>query len=144
MNALRGGHAGAAGGTGTALARVPSAPAGRSWFESLAEWVKRWMWRGQLGRWLGEQHARYLRELFHMFERGDFDAALRHAIPASKSSEGDSDASLALMPPSARSSLALGTHRARARSVGLGEQLHGHLRDVLSSAVSMNRMIASS
>lgn len=134
LNAFRGARAGATSGTGTELARVPSAPEGRSWFESLAEWVKRWMWRSQLGRWLGEQHARYLRELFHMFERGDFDAALRHAIPASKSSEGDSDTSLALMPPNARSSLALGTRRARARSVGLGERLHGHLRDVYRRA----------
>lgn len=118
--------------TGTELARAPSAATGRSWFQSLTEWLKRRIWRGQLGRWLGQQHARYLRELFSMFERGDFDAALRHAIPASKSSGGD--ASLALMPPSARASLELGARRGGGRRVGLGDLLHEHLRDVYRRA----------
>lgn len=115
-----------------ALARPSQASSGRSWFRAFSEWFKRWLWKGQLGRWLGQKHARYLTQLLRMFERGDYDEALRHAIPTSK--HGSGNATLSLLPPSARASLELGARRGSGGGLGVGPELFGHLREVYRRA----------
>src|SRR5690606_1366062 len=63
--------------------------------------------RTRLGRWLGDAHGRYLGELFDMFERGDLDAALRHAIPLGGPTQSGT-VSLAKLRP--RGELSIGAH----------------------------------
>ena len=60
--------------------------------------------RTGLLRALGRRHAQYLQRMLAMFERGDFDAALRHAIPLADHAD-DAPKPLSLASPRARSEL---------------------------------------
>ena len=76
---------------------------------------------------IGRRQARYIARMMEMFERGDLDDALRHAIPLG------GDAAELLAPafrlPLARLKLSISPQRTRiTSSIGMGEDLLGELR----------------
>ncbi len=81
------------------------APPGRSavgrWLDRITEWLT----RAGLGLIVGSWHQRYLDRLLGMFESGDLQDALRHAIPLGT---GAPSAGAALRPPSPRDRLEFG------------------------------------
>lgn len=84
LSSAWGGRARSAG-TGAA---APSAPATRGQSEQrrrgFRDFLARALWSSKLARLIGRQHARYLSKVLAMFEDGDLDGALRHAIPLAK------------------------------------------------------------
>jgi len=90
-------------------ASTGSRPAGLSWFDRLRNRVATALWKRRLGMALGRRHAAYVRRVLEMFDRGDLENALRHAIPLGGESK---DEQLALGMPRPRQSLAL-TYGAR-------------------------------
>ena len=79
----------------------------------------------QLHRALDFRQAAYLRRMLRMFEDGQLDEALRHAIPL-----GDGRQSLgeALAPPRRREHLGLGPQAGPGRSLACAASLQEHLR----------------
>lgn len=132
------GDAATAAGT-RAAARTPAPAVGKS--SSTASGLRERMarvvpqrWRGWLARLsltsglaglLGRQHAAYLRRMLEMFEGGDLQDALRHAVPL-----GDGQDSLGQMLGrlSARSDLRLAGQRRAHASIQLGNDLQAHLQ----------------
>ena len=68
-------------GTGAGLSATdPGAP--RRY--ALRDFLAPALWSSKLANLIGRQHARYLARMLAMFDDGDLDAALRHAIPLGK------------------------------------------------------------
>jgi hypothetical protein len=67
-----------------------------SWLARLRARIAAAVWRSALGRVLGRAYAAYLQKTLDLFERGDYDAALRHAI----SIGGDEPGGLGLLATS--------------------------------------------
>ena len=78
----------------------PAEPQGPGALEQLKEWMLRNTLLGQL---VGQRKGDYLRHLFELFEQGNLDEALRHAIPLGK--DLDARAKLALGVPGPRETL---------------------------------------
>ncbi len=97
-------------------------PAWRRWLDSLA--LTR-----QVGRLFGRQQAAYLRRMMEMFESGDLQQALRHAVPLG---DDPSAASLgqALGVPRPREDLALDKPRGPSTHLDFGTGLQSHLRQL--------------
>ncbi len=87
------------GGSGTAIASAPAAP---SWWTRLRARLAEAAWRSRLGDALGRRHAEYLRRMLEMFDQGDLEQALRHAIPMGGGDDGPRQ--LGLSPPRPRAS----------------------------------------
>ncbi len=132
-----------AGSTSTATTPVQlpgrvAGPASPSFWDRLSGRIKRWIWRSHVGTWLGRKHALYLSELFELFERGDFENALRRALPTSKKA-GSGDDMVLLPPGTFRTSLDLGTASGSGGAVGLGPELFGQLRQTYRRAFAKLR-----
>ena len=81
----------------------------------------------RLANLVGRRHARYIAQMMEMFERGDWDNALRHAIPMGK--EGDAADNPFLGRLMARKDLNISAQSAGASSaIGFGEELSTRLR----------------
>nr|WP_254330038.1 bpX6 domain-containing protein [Corallococcus exiguus] len=78
----------------------PAEPEGPGALEQLKEWMLR---NTPLGQLVGRRKGDYLRHLFELFEQGNLDEALRHAIPLGK--DPDARAKLALGVPGPREEL---------------------------------------
>ncbi|WKB53372.1 bpX6 domain-containing protein [Eleftheria terrae] len=90
------------------------------------EWLARLAVASQLARVLGRQQAAYLRRMMDLFERGELNEALRHALPL-----GNEAGSLgqAFGTPGRRQTLDLGRQAAlAAASIHLGDHLQERLR----------------
>lgn len=86
----------------------------------------------RLSRAVSRHHATYINKLREMFETGDFDGALRHAIPLAEG--GPRRFPLRSFPP--RQDLTVRPERSRPWSVaGLSPELHGELRRLYREAV---------
>lgn len=111
-----------------------SQPAPLSWLDRLRERVAAALWNSRLGTALGRRHAEYLRRVLEMFDRGELEDALRHAIPLG--GEGG-DARLALGVPRPRASLAL-TYGARGTSslIPVADVAMAMMRDRYRAAAS--------
>ncbi len=89
-----------------------------------------------LGRLIGKQQAEYLRKILDLFERGDLEQALRHAIPLG----GEADGLLKSLPPSLftprpRADLSLTAGRVpAATALGVSPDLHDLLRSLYRRA----------
>lgn len=83
---------------------TPAVPQGPSPWDRLSDWMMR---NTQLGEWARKRKAEYVRRLFDMFEEGNLDEALRHAIPLGK--ELSENAREALGMPGPRAQLTLQT-----------------------------------
>lgn len=75
-----------------------------TWLERVRTRFAAALWKSRLGLALGRRHAAYLRRMIELFDRGDLDQALRHAIPLGG---GDSDGRLDIGVPRPRESLSL-------------------------------------
>ncbi len=81
----------------------------------------------RIARLIGIRQGAYIGRLLRMFERGDLDEALRHAIPLR--GPGGLDDLLALGMPRPRESLAISAHPpASGGSIGLGPELYGEMQ----------------
>ncbi|KPC53757.1 bpX6 domain-containing protein [Amantichitinum ursilacus] len=122
-----GDNAGAASGAAPAQAQrtVPPRAAAKDARQPWRDWLARIAMTTRLSRALGLRQAAYVRRMMAMFEKGDLDAALRHAIPL-----GAHGASLgqAFGTPSARQNLDLRAANGAAASFNLGEDLNVYLR----------------
>ncbi len=115
------GRGGARTGPGTALAvREDERPPGRSWLSALSRGLGtlalRLLVASRMAHVVGRRQAEYLSRMLDMFERGDLDAALRHAIPLGGEGGGE-PAPPALGTPSPRRDLAIAPARLAAASM---------------------------
>lgn len=81
----------------------------------------------QLSRLLGMRQAQYLQRMMGMFEDGNLEEALRHAIPLGGEM---SELPHALGTPTARQALDLRAGMSAHSSIGIGHDLQSHLRQV--------------
>lgn len=109
---LGAGASGAGWGEGTAApaATVQGRPAGRTWLSRFSRKLhmlalQALVW-SRLVRVVGRRQAEYLSRMLDMFERGDLDAALRHAIALGGETEGE-PAPPGLGTPTPREDLAI-------------------------------------
>lgn len=96
--------------------------------QPLREFLARALWSSKLAGLIGRQHARYLARMLALFDDGDLDAALRHAIPLGKGLDS-SNLRLPLWAPSPRNDLSISPQRQPGgTSLGVGDDLFGYLR----------------
>jgi MoxR-vWA-beta-propeller ternary system domain bpX6 len=89
------------------------------------DWLARLAITSQVARLLGRRQGAYLRKMLELFDNGDLDEALRHAIPLG----GDGpNLGQAFGTPSARKDLALSRQLGGRTSISLGQDLNAHLR----------------
>lgn len=98
----------------------------------LASWLRRQIWRSHLGRVFGAAQSRYLGQMLALFERGNLEEALRHAIPTSK--VGGSGGAPRLLPSGPRANLDMSGVRLSGGSIGLSPDLFAHLRATYEAA----------
>ncbi len=88
----------------------------------------------RLASWVGRRQAEYLAKTFDMFDSGDLDEALRHAIPLGQGS--DKPTPIALGVPSPRADLTIQASRGGATStMGFGGDVFEALRTRYRQAV---------
>lgn len=106
----------------------PPRPATPSEPGRLRRWLGRIVLGSPLAQLIGRRQAKYIEETLRMFERGELDDALRHAIPFS--SLPGAQAPHALDVPSARDSLELSPRvgAGPTSSIGLGTELYEHFK----------------
>ncbi|MEY4561165.1 MAG: hypothetical protein RLZZ618_442 [Pseudomonadota bacterium] len=93
-------------------------------------WLARLAITSQVSRLLGRRQAAYVRKMMALFESGQLDEALRHAIPLG----GDLNAlGQAFGVPNARDDLSLSHQPGASLGIQLGEDLDAHLRRLYRS-----------
>jgi hypothetical protein len=93
----------------------------------------------RLARVLGRRQAAYLGKMMDMFERGDLDEALKHAIPLGDLSSLTQQPALGV--PSPRNNLSILPWQGQSsRSIGLGSDVMAYLVQLYRS--SFNRLVA--
>lgn len=107
-------------------------PAGRSWLSAVARGLHvmalRMLVWSRLAHVVGRRQAEYLSSMLDMFDRGDLDAALRHAISLGGDAGGE-PAPPALATPSPRKDLAISPARhAGGPALYSGPNLYEELR----------------
>ena len=105
----RGGHRGSGGGRRSTKRTLPEASPFEALTRGLRMFAARLLAWSRLSRLVGRRQAEYVSRMLDMFERGDLDEALRHAIALGEESERD--AGPALGAPSPRRDLAISPHR---------------------------------
>lgn len=91
------------------------------------QWLARLAITTQLSQLLGRRQAAYMRKMLDLFESGQLDEALRHAIPLG--ADGQS-LGQAFGTPSARGNLSLNQNAGAATSINFGADLDAHLRQL--------------
>jgi hypothetical protein len=112
--------------------RPPSGPQPvKSSRPSFSEVWRRYLLLSQLGRLIGRRQARYLQKMVKMFEQGDLDQALKHAIPLSDLRDALERQNSALGTPKARDNLDIEFQRQRSNSaIGLSHDSESLLRQL--------------
>ncbi|ANH73816.1 hypothetical protein ACS15_0121 [Ralstonia insidiosa] len=107
--------------------RTISARAGQRLPQRWRDWLARAALFTRVSNLLGRQHAAYLRRMMALFEDGQLDEALRHAIPlgGEQGSLGQSFAAL-----QARRDLALSRQLGTGPSVHLGDEIGNYLKQL--------------
>lgn len=101
-----------------------TAQSGRSHWR---DWMARLAITSRLSRLLGRQQAAYLGRMLKMFDDGDLEQALRHAIPLG----GDAQSlGQAFGTPGPRSDLSLSGSLGQSSSINLGNDFEAHLRQL--------------
>ena len=114
----------------------PGQPKTNGWLTRLG---LRLLHTSRLTQLLGRRQAAYIGKMMDMFERGDLNEALKHAIPLGDLSSLDQQ--LALGVPSPRDSLSISPwHGASSRSIGLGTELMAYLTQLYRA--SFDRLVA--
>jgi hypothetical protein len=121
------------GNSGKAPSISPQQPVNRepSFAEKLSAKMRQWAARvlvaTKLSHIVGQKQAQYIARMMDMFERGDIQEALRHAIPIDGLASGLSKPALSV--PTARDNLSLSPYQTRAgSSIYMGDDLLGELR----------------
>jgi hypothetical protein len=115
---------------GTARERTPG-PLGKT-ATALQGLFTRMVVASRLSRLVGRRHAAYIQRMMEMFEQGDLQEALRHAIPLSA---GEALRGLPLRPPSPRPDLRIRPGKPRNRhSVNLAPDLYTELQRIYRQA----------
>lgn len=110
--------------------RIPDAP-GRA-VVALQSLLSRMLVASRLSRLVGRRHAAYIQRMMEMFEAGDLQEALRHAIPLSA---GEALRGLPLRRPAPRSDLRIQLGKPRSRtSVSLAPDLYTELERIYRQA----------
>ncbi|WP_460141665.1 bpX6 domain-containing protein [Pseudomonas sp. S2_E01] len=111
-------------------AQPPLAPRATRVQHKPATW-RRWLTRltlhSRLSGLYGKRQAAYMRRMLEMFENGDLEEALRHAIPLGN---GQSSGEQEFGTPQRRQELAINQHRGPSRSMMFEEDLESHLRQI--------------
>lgn len=96
--------------------------------------------RSRLARVLGRKHERYLRKMLEMFESGDYDEALRHAIPLG--GQGTTKPGLPLSVPERRGELKIvpAAPAGSGSSLPVVDDLYEHMRRLYRQA--FERLVA--
>lgn len=110
---------------------LPARRAGTVRPQRWRQWLVRLAVTSRLSHWLGRQQAAYLRRMLRMFDEGDLDDALRHAIPLG--GEGGS-LGQAFGVPGRRADLGLKRQPGAATTMHLGDDLENHLRRLYRQA----------
>jgi hypothetical protein len=93
----------------------------------LRQWAARMLVATKLSHIVGKRQAQYVYRMMEMFERGDIQEALRHAIPIDGMASALSRPALSV--PTARASLTISPHQTRAgSSLFMDDDLLGELR----------------
>jgi len=104
-------------------------------WDRLGRWLNNTLWKGALGNLLLKRHAQYLHKVMELFEGGNLEEALRHAIPLGRGGGGPATHT-PLGLPGARQDLRIGARaRAGGGALGLAEDLFGHLERLYRNAV---------
>jgi len=98
-----------------------------SLLDRFSNYLKTSLWKSRMGQWLGQQHSKYLEELFNLLNQGSFEEALRRAIPAHNRSSGG-QAAPPVLPFGRRDHLELGAAQGSGGTLGLEEALYAQLR----------------
>jgi serine/threonine protein phosphatase PrpC len=115
------------------LAAVPQRPAGPSFLDrarsAMLNLAARLLVLARLATFVGRQHARYLARMVEMFERGDYQEALRHAVPVKGEGKDGATPPPALLPMRPRDDLAIRPRLGAARgAILVGPDLLTDLR----------------
>ncbi|MDE1168079.1 MAG: bpX6 domain-containing protein [Pseudomonas sp.] len=109
-----------------AAAGIPARkPKGRFTPGFVDRWLTRLASASRLNRLFGKRQADYLQRMLAMFEEGDLNEALRHAIPLG---DQPGDSLQAFGTPQRRTELELSQQRGAGRSIGLADDFRDHLR----------------
>ncbi len=115
--------------SGSGSARQTQRPAGlTSWARRLADLTVRLAMFTRISTLLGWRQAQYMRKMLDMFEDGDLQEALRHAIPIDAVNQGQPRQ--ALGTPRARSQLTVTGPSAVAATLDFGNEMQQHLRAI--------------
>ncbi|WP_071872720.1 bpX6 domain-containing protein [Atopomonas hussainii] len=90
-------------------------------------WLTRLTLHSRLSALYGRRQAAYMRRMLEMFENGDLEEALRHAIPLDS---GQSVSEQEFGTPQRRQDLAINQHTGPSRSMMFEEDLESHLRQI--------------
>lgn len=108
-----------------ALRSLPARATGRVVPRRWREWATRLAMTTGVANLLGAQHSAYMRRMLRMFDEGQLDDALRHAIPV----DGDGGSlGQAFGPLTARGQLQVRSTRGASTSINFGDDLQAHLR----------------
>jgi hypothetical protein len=93
----------------------------------MRQWAAQVLMATKLSHVVGKKQAQYIARMMDMFERGDIQEALRHAIPIDGLASGLSKPALSV--PTARDNLSLSPYQTHASSsIYMGDDLLGELR----------------
>ncbi len=98
---------------------------------SFSEIWRRYLLLSQLGRFIGRRQTRYLQKMIKMFEQGDLEQALKHAIPLADLRDAVERQKSALGTPGARNNLDIPLQRQQNSSaIGLSDDSEHFLRQL--------------
>ena len=90
-------------------------------------WLTRLTLHSRLSALYGKRQAAYMRRMLDMFENGDLEEALRHAIPLGN---GQGIGEQAFGTPQRRQQLAINQHSGPGRSIMFEQDMESHLRKI--------------
>ncbi len=118
-------------GSGQGAAEAAPQRGGPSPWARLGAWVSRWwnraLFASRISSLFGRRQAKYLAELMRMFDDGDLEQALRHAVPLGGEGEGTPSAGMSL--PKARDTLQMSMQAATGGGPSL--LVHSQVMDML-------------
>ena len=108
-----------------AMRALPARATGKVMPQRWRNWAARLAMTTGLAQLFGAQHSAYMQRMLKMFDEGQLDDALRHAIPLGGQDPSLGQAFGRLTP---RDRLQLRSQRGASSSIGLGDDLERHLR----------------
>jgi hypothetical protein len=129
--ALKAREAAARGGPAAQPVRVVPPRGGLAHPQRWRRWLAQFAMVTQLSRLLGRAHAKHLKRVLDMFDEGNLQEALRHAIPLG-GNEGSLGQSFGL--PGRRDRLELSRHNGPGTSISIGDEIEQHLRALYRKA----------